>query len=523
MPAMTVFQRNDRPPIVRDMQPGLTEVGKIKIGRKGKMIETAGGKKFQPPKKLDHFLITTLERDAEDNFVIDEAVHASLGEEEPTEIPVRLLFNDPWTNFQSRYVAYDGKSVWCTGDGHEATRRTRPRTTDRSTHKVACTCEHLQSDGPNPRCKINGRLSVILEMGNVVGGVWTFRTTSWNSVRQLQDSLRLLAFATNGQIAGVPLTLTLKPKQVTMADGRVNTIQVVGLEFRGSIQELRAEAERRASADVKYGRRIRSLENEAKLLMAPLDEEDAADVVEEFYPAEAVAQAERDTGQKVTILDEAEEEDRQEQAQQAQAPQPEPRQPRQPRQRQDRQKDRQPDPVEGNLVEVWDIYGEPSQLPGIEVEAWLEDQLKGVGSIEELNALVAANEDQWTAYLADKSGHLRAKLLAEERKAERENAPAPKKERVARGRAKPAPEEPAAPAAAAAEEEPAAGGGTVIIRWPTDDVPTSYPNAEAFVKAYQRRASFAGPGYAKLFRGVGVLNDSAWTRHIPAADQKAAL
>lgn len=545
MSGITIFQRPDgRPPIVRDMLPGLTEVGRIKIGKKGDLVTSRDGKAFQPPKKQDYFTITTVQRDADNNFVRDDAIHAQIGPK-PREIEVRLLFNDPWANFQSRYIAFDGKSAWCSGDGHEATRRNELRSTNRATHKVSCTCEHLDPKGKEPHCKINGRLSVLLDHGHTVGGVWTFRTTSWNSIRQIQDSLRLLAFATKGQLAGLPFVLTIKPKQVTMADGRVNTIQVVGIEYRGSFQDLRQEAERAAASDVKYGRRIRTLDAEAKLLTAPIDADDEdGDVISEFYPTAAVAAAERETGGKVTILDEAEAEDLREEAE-AMDPgrvaedlrgAPEDRQEdRQqgrgaPRDRQqerpqggprDRQQEQQEERREGGaarLAEVWDVYGEPRELPGIEVEAWLEDQLAGVASIEALNALVTANDEHWTAYLAEKAHALRARLLA----AEAEAKPAPKKERE-RARK---PKEPDAAPAGAADPAPAAGEGggdedkgPVTIRWPTDAEVSTYPKPSTFLAAYQRRRGFAGAGFEALFRRVGPDNEAAWRRCVPAADR----
>jgi cell division septation protein DedD len=520
MSGITVYQhgrQDGRPPIVRDMQPGLTEVGRIKIGSKGELITTRGGKAFQAPKKQDYFTVTTIQRGTDNNFIRDEAIHTQIGAK-PKEIEVRLLFNDPWANFQSRYVAYDGKSAWCTGDGHEATRRNELRSTNRATHKVACTCEHLLPDGEEPRCKINGRLAVLLEHGHTVGGVWTFRTTSWNSIRQLQDSLRLLAFATKGQLAGLPFVLTIRPKQVTMADGRVNTIQVVGIEYRGSFQELRQEAERAAASDVKYGRRIRTLDAEAKLLTAPIDADDEdGDVISEFYPAAATAAAERETGEKVTILDEAEREDAEEEGYR--------------HLQEEVARHDQPKPQGAPLVEVWDVHGEPHELPGLEVEAWLEDQLAGVASIETLNGLLAANDEHMTAYLAERAQRLRAKLLAaEEAKstpATETPAPAAKKERERRK-----PKEPAATAAKAdpadvpAAEPPAAQAApaddadqSVIVKWPNDKIATIYPAAAAFLAAYQRRRQFAGAGYESLFRRQGPANDAAWQRHVPASDR----
>src|SRR4051812_12962875 len=53
---VTVFQ-NQRVLMVRNLRPGLPERGKIKIGVKGEVRKSKGGNEFQPPQKLDHFVI----------------------------------------------------------------------------------------------------------------------------------------------------------------------------------------------------------------------------------------------------------------------------------------------------------------------------------------------------------------------------------------------------------------------------------------------------------------------------------
>ncbi len=64
---------------VAGIVPGLVERGKIKVGEKGAMTTSQRGTKYQPPKKLDHFRVTTLEKGPDDNFLTDEAIHKMLG------------------------------------------------------------------------------------------------------------------------------------------------------------------------------------------------------------------------------------------------------------------------------------------------------------------------------------------------------------------------------------------------------------------------------------------------------------
>ena len=278
---------------IKNLSPSLPERGKIKIGRKGKERQSANGKTWAPPEKQDHFTITTLERGPDGNFLRDEAMHAQLGDK-PTEIPVRLLYDDPTLNLMTRYAVYKGRTLWCSGDGEVA-----DRLSDDGKQRVEVECPCYRQDPAyegKDKCKINGVLSALIEGASGIGGVWKFRTTSYNSVVGLSSTMAFLRSISAGPLAGLPLMLTLRPKQAASpVDGSPVTVYVVGLEFRGSDAELRAIGHKvaleRASAHVS----IQMIEAEARrLLMAPaavpLPGDDADDIVAEFYP-EQVADA----------------------------------------------------------------------------------------------------------------------------------------------------------------------------------------------------------------------------------------
>jgi hypothetical protein len=283
-PAPTTIFRNQRTLMVRNLRPGLTECGKIKIGVKGDMRTSKGGKDFQPPQKLDHFVITTLTRGPDNNFLRDEEIHGRLGEK-PTDIPIRLLFNDPFLNFQTVYAAFKGSQRFCTGDGEEA-----ERLQDNGTVKhIGCPCQLLDPGYQGAdKCKINGTLSVVIDGAAVVGGVWKLRTTSINTCQGIASSLTLLSGLTGGQIAGIPLMLTLRPKAAVTPGGQSTTVYVVGLEYRGTIEELRQLALERATADAAFGERMNRVEEQARLMLAaPSVGSDDMEHVEEFYPKAA--------------------------------------------------------------------------------------------------------------------------------------------------------------------------------------------------------------------------------------------
>src|SRR5579859_4243874 len=115
--------RPQRPSTIRNLLPRLPERGHVKIGGLGETRKSRSGNDYQLPVKYSAFKITTLERGPDGNFVMDKALHDKLGlGDEPTEIPIRLLYDDIDLSFQTRYAAYQGKNLWCSGDGVEAYR-----------------------------------------------------------------------------------------------------------------------------------------------------------------------------------------------------------------------------------------------------------------------------------------------------------------------------------------------------------------------------------------------------------------
>ena len=292
--------------MIKNLCPGLAEVGKIKIGNKGSVRKSASGSEWQPPQKLDHFLITTLERGADGNYLKDEALHKRLGGENIKLIPIRLLFDDIGLNFATRYVCYYGKTIFCSGDGETATRLQKDGTWSQRT----CPCgrqdpKYAGDDGPHGpdaiggnnskgKCKINGILSTLIDGAEMVGGVWKFRTTSYNSVVGILSTLALVHRVTGGRLAGIPLNMTVSPKttQDPIKGGQV-TIQVVGIHYPGSMNALRDTGYQIAFDEAKHGISMAHIEEQAMKMLSftpvsGIGDDTPEDVIEEFYPEEAV-------------------------------------------------------------------------------------------------------------------------------------------------------------------------------------------------------------------------------------------
>ena len=268
---------------IQDMPTQLSEIGRIKLGRKGKMITSKAGNQFQPPQKLNGFLVTTNERDADGNFIPDEAIMKKLGTD-PKEIPIYLLFDDIELNLQTRYVMYQGKRLVCKGDG--------------------LNWWYIQDDGiwkqgerpakqldpkykGKDRCKATGVLSCVLADAEVVGGVWKFRTAGILSVQAMLSSLKLISYLTGGYLAGIPLSLLATPAQKTDEEGNTMKYMVVTVIFKGAPALLRERGLQMLTAGETYHKKLKEITTRAKVELAIKPnafDEDVDDTIEEFFP-----------------------------------------------------------------------------------------------------------------------------------------------------------------------------------------------------------------------------------------------
>lgn len=281
---------------IKNIMPGLAERGKIKIGSKGAKRTSGQGNEFQPPQKLDHFVITTTARDSTGNFARDEALHALFGDK-PTELPVTLLYDDIHLNFQTRYACYLGKRLFCTGDGETAIQQLTPAKGDElaTFGPVPCTCYRQEPTYTGKdKCKMNGTLSVIITGAEVIGGVWKLRTTSYNTIVGLLSAMALIKRISGGGLAGLPLWLTVTPKTVNdPIQGNQQTVYVVGLEYRGNVQALQAEGYQTLLLRKEHDMRVSDIEDEARRMITADPSSWAApdnvdDELAEFYPVDPV-------------------------------------------------------------------------------------------------------------------------------------------------------------------------------------------------------------------------------------------
>jgi hypothetical protein len=260
--------------------PRLAEVGKIKIGMLGKEVEAKQSKKkFRLPIKLDHFLVTTTDKGPDGNFMPDKSVMKKLGDT-PTEIPIRLLFDDIDMNFFTSYQYYHGRKCVCRGDGETAKRVHKQGTPKEEIRDIQCnfeTCEFAKKS----KCKVSGILSCSLPDSEYLGGVYRFRTHGWNSVSGILAALQFFKDNTNGVLQGLPLKLKFLKKN-TEEHGNVPMVAIV-LD-KVELLEMREIAMEEARNRERLGVDIKMIEDSAVKSGFMEDTDDPADVEAEWYP-----------------------------------------------------------------------------------------------------------------------------------------------------------------------------------------------------------------------------------------------
>lgn len=277
---------------IKNLPNRLNEAGKIKIGMKGEEITSKEGVAFRPPTRLDHFIITGTDKDANGDFVQDTVLMDKIKASgrgvvnaagDLVGIPVRLLYEDTDLNFPTRYASYVSGKLSCTGDGATATKRL-----DDFKKEHPCPCERLNPEyDKKDKCKANGKLTVVIDEASLFGQAHVFRTTGINSVMGILGGIELIRTATKGHIAGLPLMLVVNNKSTTIPGaGTATTVQVVSLCYRGDMMALRQETIKLLKEDQQFLIGMDSLQKEAYEMGRDVvvSEEEEPDFIDEFMP-----------------------------------------------------------------------------------------------------------------------------------------------------------------------------------------------------------------------------------------------
>ena len=235
----------------------LPRVGKIRLGERA-----TSAKGSQYPRAVDYFVVR------EDDATSAAAVAAfrQVYGDRPRELRIMFPTNDEESFFPQWYKSYKaGVGLWCRGDGEVAQRVENGQLVE-----VPCPCDLLKQG----LCKRIGNLQFLLPDVPIIG-VWQLDTSSFHSMVNLNSTIEMIKGMTGGRIAGIPLTLRLRPQEVA-PDGRKKTVYVLELALEGwTLPKLMQAAQRPAPA----------------LMAPPVDHNE---IPEDLYPAPLVAAVKAD-------------------------------------------------------------------------------------------------------------------------------------------------------------------------------------------------------------------------------------
>lgn len=286
------------------IKPRVVQLGCIKIGQKGAERTTKDGQRtYRMPEKLDHFLLTTMNRDKTGQLVRDELAMKQLAKEgyadqdgQIRRLPIHLLSDDIEDVIQATYVYYAGKKCAMRSDGKTTTwfvNPDKPGEWLKDPIAEAWRPELLdwRDKNNNPMVKLHTTFNcVIRSQGSRFGGVHRFRTTSRITAEQLYGGLTSVLSFTGGVLVGIPLQLVVRPMQVS-PDGKTTNVYVVHCEVPGAdLKKIQEQALDQIRFRLAYQKEVgHSLVEYRKLLAAPgfeTDPAEIADVAEEFQPEE---------------------------------------------------------------------------------------------------------------------------------------------------------------------------------------------------------------------------------------------
>lgn len=245
----------------------LPRLGKIRLGMK---VEMPGKNPY--PKALDY-------------FNVPDEIKGYVGEK-PKQLRIMFPVEDPEI-FAPQYLKCYSmtQGLVCRGDGVRSTRKVdidtgdiADRTTERWEFKeMTCnieTCPEMVGDperGIKPRCRrVMNLLFLLPEVPGL--GAWQLDTSSFFSIVNLNSCVDVIK-GLCGRIAGLPLTLSLEPREVTPPGIKKKTVHVLHLRSNLRLAELQAIAAKPP----------------AQALMPAVEEEEPP---EDLFPPEVLAEAE---------------------------------------------------------------------------------------------------------------------------------------------------------------------------------------------------------------------------------------
>lgn len=213
------------------------------------------------PVALDEFILTTKIknetgewiRHALDQKLRDEHGVDVDGTKKLRRIPIVVPFDSTLLTLHEQYAAFtpEGRAL-CVGDGNKAKRRILLTNGNYNVETCACPGSRSCGFGQANRCDLLMRLKVRIDGQSDMDGLFILRSGSINGVTESRAFLEHLRAMLGDRLAGVPLWLTLEPKQSAASNHSV----FWHVSLRPRFESLVAEAlamKQRLGAEVEAG------------------------------------------------------------------------------------------------------------------------------------------------------------------------------------------------------------------------------------------------------------------------------
>ena len=203
----------------------LTKIGNLKIGkvRNGTPIAT------------ERILVTLPTKNNEENFTI----FPGFKEEGEEKVNITLPFDNNELNFEVNYVGFSTIGevdyiIKVKDFGEDILMY--PLSNESGEEKVINLGEFTEELQEKLGLERTGFLKAYVEGVSGLGEVFYFKTKSANTIKVIQDQLKILSSLTGGKIAGIPLVM--KPMKKDTGDNSIIYISISFRETRGAFSAL---------------------------------------------------------------------------------------------------------------------------------------------------------------------------------------------------------------------------------------------------------------------------------------------
>lgn len=194
-------------------------IGRIAFGD---VVENERGKRI--PLSLNHFVITAQYKQ-NGQWIIhpiqaEIAKKMNVEENKITEIPVKVMFNDPSLTIRERLECYQDGRLSCASCGEAKARRATAAGMQTVDCAGAESCEFAKTTRQG--CDLMARINLQIDAGsekvkNDEFSSFILRTRGYNSARTIRQKLSMCASLFNGKLIGLPFILKLRKKSTPVS------------------------------------------------------------------------------------------------------------------------------------------------------------------------------------------------------------------------------------------------------------------------------------------------------------------